>query len=164
MLASDGVLGSDARLQSGGERSSLHRRYNVMKSHPSLALAGVFAMALFANACLGSAEPPGTEGPVGEAHQAVVTCSSTCSDVPGAQPIGPFTCNTQCDATNSQVTCDSVVTYCASQCVADYGGDCEYWGCPACGGHKYMIPGNYNCKGVCEPSAQMCCCEDNHLC
>jgi hypothetical protein len=134
-----------------------------MKSNLKLGFVGLLLVSAFgAFACVGAAEPPGTEGPVAEAKQELVTCASDCTGVPNSQPISQ-TCQTSCTATNTSITCDGVTTYCVS-CAADYGQTCVYEHCGRCGLHGgYVIYGTYDCSGTCQ-SDNYCCCSNGWLC
>src|SRR5262249_45274061 len=131
----------------------------IMKSNAKLGFVGLLVMsALCAGACVGAADPPAGEGPVGEAQQLLVTCTTDCSAVSGASPITQ-TCNVSCTTNNSQITCDGVTTLCTSQCAANYGKTCVAAHCRFCGtSGSYALYGTYDCTGVCETTAECAAC------
>lgn len=132
-----------------------------MKSNIKLGFFGILMCGgLCASACVGQVDPPGTEGPVGEAEQALVTCTSNCSGVLNGQSFSQ-TCNTSCVATNTQITCDGVVTACTS-CSANYGLSCTAGTCH-CGVSTRHLAGTYDCNGVCQ-TADYCCCVNGRWC
>ena len=104
---------------------------------------------LLASACVVGA--PEGDGPVGEARQELITCTSDCSGAAG-NPLTK-TCNTSCTATTTSVTCDGVVTPCVV-CAANYGTACGTLQC-AC---HYSVSKEYNCAGQCVATERCLCC------
>lgn len=129
-----------------------------MKANMKLGLVGILVSSVLCmGACVGQVDPKGTADPVGEAAQALVTCTSDCSGVPNSQGFSE-TCVTSCDATDTQITCDGTVIQCPT-CSPKMGQTCLVQVCH-CGKASQAFYGTVQCDGTCYTSDPYeCCCE-----